>query len=53
MQISGSPFGVKKSEPVNLAKVGAKQEQEITFPYVYPKPKCPVSFKIFKTPGQG
>ena len=40
---------MKISDTSKQAK--AKQEQEeITFPYEYTRPRCSVSFKIYKTP---
>jgi integrase len=41
---------MKKSDLSKQAKAVGQEQEEITFPYVYTRPKCSVTFKIYKTP---
>jgi hypothetical protein len=41
---------MKKSDLSKQAKAEEQEQQEIEFPYEYTRPKCSVSFKIYKTP---
>jgi integrase len=41
---------MKNSDTSTQAKTKDQEQQEISFPYEYTKPKCSVSFKIYKTP---
>lgn len=41
---------MKNSDTSKQAKTKDQEQQEVSFPYEYTKPKCSVSFKIYKTP---
>jgi integrase len=41
---------MKKSDTSKQAKAKEQEQQEVSFPYEYTRPRCSVRFKIYKTP---